>query len=86
MLVFFFFVFRLIFLFLEISTYQIFDVIYMYMQLFQIQAHIYIYSTSLGIWNEIQKIKLCTDFFIVPLTVFFIFFCLRATKEKHPQH
>ena len=52
----------------------------------KMQAHIYMYSTSLGIWNEIQKIKLYTDFFIVPLTVFFIFFHLRATKEKHPQH
>lgn len=34
MLVFFFFVFRLILLFLEMSTYQIFDVIYMYMQMY----------------------------------------------------
>ena len=34
MLVFFFFVFRLILLFLEISTYQIFYVIYMYMQMY----------------------------------------------------
>ena len=34
MLVFFFFVFRLILLFSEMSTYQIFDVIYIYMQMY----------------------------------------------------
>lgn len=46
------------------------------------QAHVYMYSTSLGIWNEIQKIKLCTDFFIVPLTVFFIFFSSQGNKRE----
>ena len=50
----------------------------------KMQAHIYMYSTSLGIWNEIQKIKLCTDFFIVPLTVFFIFFISGQQKRNIP--